>query len=194
MKRNNLVIGIVILAAGLIALGSILFYAITVWQTTPQYFAENKQALGKRLYDRVTVYDLDEAYPETPEQVLELYLDILLLQYGQIVVHEDVMRNLVSIQRRLYSDELLVMNPSEDMQYDELVRTTNKLYENKVTLTSTQRSSAVYAINDSGKCVFTVKQANTGYGFTYWEYYMQKDAQGQWKLLGWDLTSEQTMN
>jgi len=182
-------IGIVILALGLIALSSILFFAVTVWQTTPKLFETSKRSIGKELYEKVTAVDLDNSYPDAPEDVMDLYLNILRLQYGKIVVDDDLMRQLVGIQRKLYSDELLAGN-AEDAQYAELIRATTKLYENKIILTGADRSGVIYPPTQPELCYFTVRQYNSGYGATMWEYYLQKDADGRWKLHSWDMIAE----
>ena len=189
MKRKNMAVGIAILALGLIALSSIIFFAVTVWRTEPQLFENNKRSVGKELYGKVTAADLDNAYPATPEEVMELYLSILRLQYGKIVVDEDLTRQLVTIQRKLYSDELLAAN-TEEAQYNELVRATAKLYENNIVLAQAIRSGVVFPPAQPSLCYFTVQQINSGYGTTLWEYYLQKDADGNWKLHSWDMVAE----
>jgi|GEM_PF-1994190 len=189
MKRKNMAIGIVILALGAIALSSIIFFAVSVWRTEPKLFETGKDSIGKKLYGQVTDADLDNKYPATPEEIMDMYLNILRLQYGKIVVDDDLMRELVSTQRKLFSADLLAAN-TEDAQYEELVRATTKLYENKIILSQANRSGVVFPPSQPELCYFTVRQFNSGYGSTMWEYYLQKDAGGNWKIHSWTMTAE----
>jgi len=192
MKRKGLLMGIIILVAGAIAMGSILFYAVTVWSTSPRLFENGKKKLGEGLYEKITAVDLDNAYPQKPEEVMDLYMNILRLQYGKIVADDDLMRELITQQRKMYSDTLIAQNPSEIVQYGELMRTTAKMYEQKVLLTVIERSGAVIHPTDPAMCVITVMQSYSSYGIAHWEYYLERAADGRWKIHSWEMIEEIT--
>ena len=189
-NKRNVTAGIIILFLGILVLGGIIFYAARITANTPRYFVTSKESVASALYDDLTSTDLDVAYPDSPEAVMDMYNKTVLLLYGDMIIDESIRQNVLSIQRQLYSNTILENNTFET-QYENLVSFTNELHTLKAVTTQLERQDTFFdpekKLAEQGQCIVSVKQYITTLGIAYWNYYLDK-IDGQWKITTWVMT------
>ena len=143
--------------------------------------------------EELTTKNLEASYPATPREVVKLYNRYLLLLYGDTgySISKDELKQLGSKMRMLYDEELLGVNPEAtyyssleaDIMEDQLA--------GKVMLqTNVADSADVENLTiDGRKCAtlsasYFTKRNNADFTKTYQQYLLRKDANGKWKILG----------
>lgn len=136
--------------------------------------------------------DLQKEYPPTPREVIKFYSNILQCVYSDELTEEQLTR-LGEQVILLYDDELLSVNPSDEI-IDNLMAET-ALYR------ATNQIISSYTI-DSGDNIVTWKQEDVEYARllavytireesnftkTCEEFILRKNEEGQWKIVGWRL-------
>ena len=191
IKRSNIVLFVVILVVGVVAIASVLIYAYNLHKNTPVLFNSNKKTAAGKLYEKIKSIDLEANYPETPEAVMELYNDITLMLYGDMIVAEELFPELINIQRELLSGEILGMN-TFDEQYQNLKDSLVKLAENKMYAFRYETDNAFFDENLGPEvCVISQKQFLYNMDTVYWNYNLQL-IDSRWKITGWEVR-EQTL-
>ena len=187
MKKRRIGVVLVCIVAVLIV-GAFAFVAYR----TPKSAADTTQVTEK---DELMYKDISADYPKTPREVLKLYNRYLLMLYGSQgeELSEDEVRTLGTKMRELYDDELLEMNP-EDTQLLSLQQELNTFHKSeKVMIQANVCSSNEVEYIDIGEASgaraqasYFIKKGSQEFTRTYQQFLMRKDAQGEWKILGFE--------
>ncbi len=126
---------------------------------------------------------IDTYYPKTPEEVIKLNNKLLEMLYSARATDKDI-ETIISIQRKLFSDELTSLNPEETqaslakMEVRNFVEDNKKILEFKV-------EQSILDDRDFNYCTINVSQFtndNTGINVLY----SLKRENGRWKILSWE--------
>jgi len=182
---------------------AIIFVAAVVLAV---YFAMNRQVqkdteesvLPTTEVGKILAKDLELKYPETPTEVLKLYWRINLCMYNDGVSDGDFEKLLKQL-RMLYDDEFLA---EKNNSYDKMLENFKKDRENYQD--KSQRISDAYNVQnnktvsvkklDGRDCAtvitsILVKARGEKSTKTFEKFMCRKDAEGKWKILGWQQTN-----
>ncbi len=180
----------IILVILVIALGVTVYtYSLNKGTLTPT--EKNSEDEAGKLASR----NLETDYPNTPRKVIEYYSQIMKCFYGE-ELSEETLKKLVQQTRLLYDEELLAQNPEEDAlkqtkDYIEEFRENN----NKITeyIIEDSKDIEYYTKDDASYAIVTTAyftRDKSGASKTYEDYLLRKDKDGNWKILGWELTEK----
>ena len=180
----------IILVILVIALGMTVYtYSLNKGTLTPT--EKNSEDEAGKLASR----NLETDYPNTPRKVIEYYSQIMKCFYGE-ELSEEILKKLVQQTRLLYDEELLAQNPEEDAlkqtkDYNEEFRENN----NKITeyIIEDSKDIEYYTKDDASYAIVTTAyftRDKSGASKTYEDYLLRKDKDGNWKILGWELTEK----
>ncbi len=180
----------IILVILVIALGMTVYtYSLNKGTLTPT--EKNSEDEAGKLASR----NLETDYPNTPRKVIEYYSQIMKCFYGE-ELSEEILKKLVQQTRLLYDEELLAQNPEEDAlkqtkDYIEEFRENN----NKITeyIIEDSKDIEYYTKDDASYAIVTTAyftRDKSGASKTYEDYLLRKDKDGNWKILGWELTEK----
>ena len=180
----------IILVILVIALGMTVYtYSLNKGTLTPT--EKNSEDEAGKLASR----NLETDYPNTPRKVIEYYSQIMKCFYGE-ELSEEILKKLVQQTRVLYDEELLAQNPEEDAlkqtkDYIEEFRENN----NKITeyIIEDSKDIEYYTKDDASYAIVTTAyftRDKSGASKTYEDYLLRKDKDGNWKILGWELTEK----
>ncbi|MCI9052916.1 MAG: hypothetical protein HFI05_13565 [Lachnospiraceae bacterium] len=180
----------IILVILVIALGVTVYtYSLNKGTLTPT--EKNSEDEAGKLASR----NLETDYPNTPRKVIEYYSQIMKCFYGE-ELSEEILKKLVQQTRLLYDEELLAQNPEEDAlkqtkDYIEEFRENN----NKITeyIIEDSKDIEYYTKDDASYAIVTTAyftRDKSGASKTYEDYLLRKDKDGNWKILGWELTEK----
>lgn len=149
--------------------------------------------------DKLIAKDLDMNYPKSPRAVVKYYSEILECMFNEEVEEEDL-KKLMGQARKLYDEELLAIN-EEDDQWKRMVSeltgySSTETYMSKWEISTS--SDVEYAEMEgrewaSVHAVYTLKEYNSAtYNNVSEVYLLRKDAEGKWKIYGWQLADDQS--
>ncbi len=187
-RKNSMLIGIIILMSGLIVLGILIAKGVKTHNNEPKLFKDSKKVLAMKIYENIKAYDLEESYPDTPEKVMDLYMNLTMLILGDMIQDNNVYAEMVDISRKLYSDEILASNPVQQ-QYQELISSVKALEKDEIYLAQFDRGKTYYPPDNSKLCVIPVDEYLNKIGHVYWNYYLVSE-EGAWKIQTWEMTDE----
>ena len=135
--------------------------------------------------------DLSKNYPATPREVVKLYNEITMCFYSEECTEEEL-EKLVDMTLVLMDTELAANNPKDE--YLKRVKAEIAAYElaerTIVSYTLESSNDVEYGSIDSeeGAIIqvsYFIKEKNS-YSKTYQDYLLRKDADGAWKILGFE--------
>lgn len=138
-------------------------------------------------------------YPATPREVMKLYNRYMLALYG--TDHDELtdaqMQELGIKMRDLYDEELMESNPQDSYLVSLLQEIGGFMQEGKVMIQANVCDSNEVEFIDvdgaSGALVETsyfMKTGSKDFTRTYQQYLLRKDADGNWKILGFEKVDE----
>lgn len=147
--------------------------------------------------DKVIGKQLENKYPPTPREVIKFYNRIIECAYGDSC-SEEQLGQLVSQARKLMDEELLAGNP-EDEHKIKLLEDIAVYKDNKQKIIQTQvcnSDEVEFADIEDRKCAYVsasyfIKQGKGKFERTNENYLLRKDADGNWKILGYYLTGSE---
>lgn len=172
--------GIVVIIIGLGLIIALLIFAIINSGDEQQTFVSTRENQARKLYDTIINIDFDNNYPNSPEEITDIYNDTSLMLYGDMIIDEDIRKNVLVVQRRLLSDAMLEANPL-DIQYENLIKATNELYDKDVRAMTFDRGKPFYVASNEDLCTIPVRQEFTNSDDINWTYYLKR-IDGLWKL------------
>ncbi len=164
------------------------------------YYLSNKEKAQQELNPELTVVqevlmrNLETNYPPTPKEVIKYYSEITKCFYNE-EYSDGELEQLADKADQLYDKELSENNGWG--QYIISLRSEIKEFkENEITISSYLVSSStdVEKFEDDGyefarlHCIYTLKQGNYKQDVDQ-VFLLRKDAQGHWKIYGWDSAS-----
>lgn len=182
----------IILVVLVIALGlSAYTYILNNNTSTP---AETDSAVSE--VGKLASRDLETDYPNTPRKVIEYYSQIMKCLYEE-ELSEETLKKLVQQTRLLYDEELLAQNPEEDAwkntkdYIEEYKKESRKITEYII---QDSKDIQYYTKDENSYAIITVlyfTRDKSGTFKTYEDYLLRKNENGEWKILGWELTQKE---
>lgn len=155
----------------------------------------NRFSKEKSEVDILINKDIEGNYPASPREVLKTYCKISKIFYSKALNDKEI--NLLAEQlRKLFDEELLNNNPIDP--YLENLKSEIKEYKAK------KQKIVNYMIQKGEEVKYWEKQdqeyasivvsylieKDGKYMKTYEKFVLRKDADGEWKILGWTLTDK----
>ena len=176
--KNNYIAGVIVIIIGVCVIAGIVFYGLN--QSRDENFASQHLTRARRLYERITSVDLVNDYPQTVEAVVDLFNDIALMLESDMVINPDIKRELLIIQRQLYTSELLDANPFE-AQFQNLLSNTQTLMEEGFVTAGFRRGESRLDEFHQNRMIVRVWQRIRDVGDVQWDYHMRRQ-DGRWKF------------
>ncbi|MDR1532751.1 MAG: hypothetical protein LBS62_11335 [Clostridiales bacterium] len=187
---GNIAAAVIITVLGLLVLGGVIYYSVLKTNSTPKYFKSDKAAAAEKLYDKIMGYDFENHYPPAPEDVMDAYNDIFLILYGDMIIDDQILRQMVDKQRELYSDELTAAQTAEE-QVANLKGNLAELENLGVYCTRVEKKATLSDANDKDSCVVRAILYFKGAEVMYRNYYLAFDNDDKrWKVSNWAQTDE----
>ena len=195
MKKGTKTFTLIIFFAALIALGS-YFYVTNK--------ADNSQKVTTTSEKDILLnYDMAGNYPKTVREAVKMHCRYLKYIYNEGLAKdftEDDLFVMNQKMRQLYDDELLEIN-----QADQQLKALNKEMEvykakkQKIVSYTLAEASQIEYNTDNGKeyakMRVTIAMRIDGSSFSAdEEYILRKDAEGKWKILGWQAIQQDKAN
>lgn len=140
--------------------------------------------------NRLLNYDFDENYPKTVRETVKLYNKYLKYAYNGSFSEDELVKANQNM-RQLFDEELLEYNP-EEVQLDGLKSEIQHYEEEKqkfvsfsVAEGSQVETNKVKDVEYAKIKVTLVIQVKTTSSSVNEEYILRKDAEGRWKIMGW---------
>lgn len=147
--------------------------------------------------ENVLVRDLEYNYPPTPKEVIRYYNEIIKCFYNEECSEEEI-EALGRRARELYDQELLDHNAWDSY----ILRLQAEIQDfrnnnRKISSISLASSTDVDEFTEDGyqfariRCGYNILQGKDG-TYSLEVYLLRKDAEGHWKIYGWDLADRKT--
>lgn len=177
----------------------IALIVVILFQKLTNQDKSNSSETVKTEVQKLIDKDLVNNYPETPREVLKIYLRIMTCLYNEKMERVQFER-LTDQMRLLYDEELLINNPREEHLTDLSVEVEkNKEKNRRVTECEIEQGSAVRYYTKDGKdyaslsCAIVMKDKH-GYYTTKEKFIFRKDAHNNYKILGWQITDDAALD
>lgn len=187
-KKSTVVVSFLIIFIGISIIISMLYVSKLKMPAEDVYFNPKALSTARKSYKNIT--DLEEdTYPPSPDMVVKLYFDGYTLIYGNMLADDTLIPEILQKQRLLLSDELLALNSLEE-QEQAVKNGLEILKEKNFYFTSTSVETTVYDKRKTDKGYVCVSQTGNDFSKYYWNYYVQQDDNGYWKITHWKLADE----
>lgn len=178
----------------LCVLGVALYYHFSNLPQNNKNQSEEDSATVSEV-DKLISKNLDDNYPLTAREVLNLYTRIQKSYYNAECSSEELVK-LAYMSVSLFDEELVQNNPFDEY-YSELVSEIDQYKEDGKTISRVivdKSSDVVYSTVDGQKyasinCIYYLKTDNKTEK-TVETYVLRKDNEDKWKILGWKLYEE----
>lgn len=142
--------------------------------------------------EKILTKNLDEIYPSSPLDVVRYFTRIQKCYYNEDNT-DAIVEDLADMSRKLFDEELLKVNP-EEQYYEDLKQEIKKYKKEKIKITNityTKSNDVMYStVNGeqtaSLNCTYYM-QKGKHYIVNKERYLLRKDAEGFWKIYGWEL-------
>jgi len=193
MRKTRIIIIVVVCVALLVG-------GYSVWMNRNGNASSENIELSK--VQQLITKDLSKNYPETPREVVKLYNEIITCFYGEEYTEAEL-EKLVDMTLLLMDEELAANNPRED--YLKRVKAEIAAFDivDRTIVSDTLESSnnveygKIYG-EDSAivQTSYFMKEKNSQnpYSKTFQNYLLRKDANGDWKILGFEKVEGDTSN
>ncbi len=189
MKRSGIISIIITCVILAVVIGGFAFYLGHRSRTG------GEEAVESTVVQKVLQKDLARNYPPTPKEVVKYFAEITKCFYNEEYSEDELEKLAVQIQG-LY-DEELIANKSQEEYLQDLRTEIASMKESKSTIHSYEVSAStdvVYFTEKDASCArlycnFYVKQG-AGNVPSLEQFILRQDAEGHWKILGWDLVDE----
>ena len=175
---------------GVILLGLILGYYF--YLSGKDVKDAGSEVVETTLTQDVLAKDLEKFYPATPKEVVKYYNEIQECYYNE-ENDEKTIREVMVKSRELFDVDLLAKN-SEEQQFEDLMKEVEdyKEKERDIFGWSTDSADDVVYNTFEGSDWATIKSYYTlrtkgAHSKTTQIFLLRKDAEGKWKIYGWDL-------
>lgn len=150
------------------------------------------EVIDTTLTQDVLAKDLQNAYPASPKEVVKYYNEIQECYYNE-ENDEETIKKIMLKSRELFDKDLLAKN-DEDTQFEALMGEVKNFREEErdIFAWSTDSANDVEYNTFEGSDWATIRshytiRSNSVYTKTTEVFLLRKDAEGKWKIYGWDL-------
>ncbi len=106
-------------------------------------FENDKKSMAEVLYSDVLSVDLKEDYPKTPDEVMRFFGKCYKLIYGNMIRNDEILAEVVHVQRNVFSEELASTNTFE-REFQEIKESISTLKDNRVYVIDFDTKPPVY--------------------------------------------------
>lgn len=187
MKKKNVKTSIVILL--MVVAGIAYYYYLS--NRTPSVDATQQAVDNQELGDLLS-RDVDSNYPQSPKEVVKLYMRIAKQYYGNNI-SEDQIDTLGKQARRLFDDELKSKQSEDEFlkalkqEISDYNNQNRYISDYKIESSSDVKYKALnnkkYASIDT---LFYIRQGDN-LVYSYTRFTLRQDNNGRWKILYWEL-------
>lgn len=187
MKAPGKKLGIFIILLGIAIFSWITYYAYATYKDLPNNFTRSRKNIGEKMYASLMALDLKNQYPAAPLDVMDVYADTAMLLYGDIIVNDELIKDVIGVQRQLYSDELL-SKATEQEQFDEFKNSLETLQSSGFRMTKAEATATNYDPLNKDACVVNLYEyAINVEDKLEWNFHLIKGDDGKWKINTWEL-------
>ena len=188
--KTSVYMAILIVLAGAILVVSFGAYGYFSYKNTPVYFNSAKAEQAKRLYSKAMDINLDQNYPKTPDEVMELYLIMSRLIYSDMIVEPSLYGEIITQMRKLYGPEMLKENPYET-QLETVEQAVLTLKEQKINQSGYERLPTLFNPLAPDLCHVRANQTYSNSEVFYWEFQLERvPPENNWKIIRFEMTDE----
>jgi len=140
--------------------------------------------------DEITTTNLEKNYPANPRKVVDLYAKTMKVLYKEEYT-EGQQNKMLEVLQGIMDDELLAK------QANFVKSTKNEISERKEGDYSISnyivQNAEPEVVDVSGKkmcnveCLFSLRKGTSGTIANYYQFILRQDAEGNWKILGWQV-------
>ena len=186
-KKGNNIIGILFIVLMVFILTGIFINARLKEDKSSSYFNKEDRTGSKLLYENIMNLT-EEKYPSSPDYVVRLYTDTQKLLYGDRIVNDTIVNNIIEKQRILLSNKILTTN-SLEQQEQLILENIKNIKENKVKVTRIDLKQSIQDFKNNKKSYVKVAITDNLFQTYYYIYHLEIE-NGKWKITGWYNTDE----
>jgi len=114
-RKTSIVIGVFILIIGIGIVGGLLWQAFRIEAGVERPFVPERRQSAERHYRSTLGRDMENDYPRTPRELMELYAITVEFLYGDFIALDSMFLRVIDFQRSLFTEELrgLVSNEQQ---------------------------------------------------------------------------------
>ncbi|MCL2415970.1 MAG: hypothetical protein FWD01_04055 [Defluviitaleaceae bacterium] len=188
-KKRNIMPGIIVLLLGLIVITGILFYGYYVTSTTHTPFYSNRTNQGQQLYNETLGRDMVVNYPQSPEELMNLYNAATFFLYGNIIADEQMIADVIDFQRLMLSHEIVTTNsPTEQLR--NIREAVDFLNDAGITVRRPEVMAVRFDLHSNRIAIANIRQIMVFNDNLYWVYFLELDDNDQWKIVSWSQTDD----
>lgn len=169
----------------LVILGAIFILGI-YFVLTRNKRGDNSENYQLTVIDEITTTNLDKNYPADPRMVVELYCKIMQTMYKESY-SDDQADKMLAVLAGIMDDELL----ENQMNFNKSIKdevSNRKENDYSISVYQVQRIDMEGKIDGRNACTVDcyiyLRQGTAGIPAIY-QYLLRQDADGRWKILGW---------
>lgn len=175
------------------ALVLVFYYLLTEGKIN---FSKQPKSSSKET-EKLLAKDMENAYPETPTEVVKLYWRYNKCIYNNKMSDKEF-DGLLDQLRQLYDEEFLALEENSKENMADGLKKDQASYlkdEKKISSYMVQKNSTVqYGKVDGKECATVISAALTKQKSdrkqTYEKFLCRKDDAGKWRIMGWEQTSD----
>lgn len=175
MKRNRNVLIVISIAIIII----VIFYTNNKVKNMPKSVSK---------YDELMLYDLENDYPESPYEVVELNNEILKYLFSGETKQAEI-EPLVKLQRNLFAQTLLDLNDI-DNQLEEIKKIVDFNAENKIKISNVKVNPAEHDATNYSVCTVKAHYYMTRGEDIDRKYTLINEHNKKWKIYRWEDTQQ----
>jgi cbb3-type cytochrome oxidase subunit 3 len=154
--------------------------------------APDEESYQLTVIDEITTTNLDKNYPADARKVVELYAKTMKVLYNE-KYSDDQQKKMLDVLAGIMDDELLAnqtdfyksMSNEIKNRKDEKYSFSTYQVQNFEPEVVTVQGSKMCDVD----CFFSLMQESTRINM-YYTFYMRRDSEKRWKILGWDIKQE----
>ncbi|MDR2938712.1 MAG: hypothetical protein LBV08_00145 [Clostridiales bacterium] len=184
VKKVKTSTAVFVTLAGVSFIVLLLIFSIRVYNQNPSYYNPGKGSKGEKIYSGLAEYDFINAYPETPEEVIEINNKIMIFLYGNILADTSKIAEVLEFQRNIFSDGLNGLNTLES-QIENTVGSFNEFSNEGVYVLDVKSGSVKYTSKDDDMCSVILTFYFNNIESIKKQYNLVRGADNKWKIDSW---------
>ncbi|MCL2852380.1 MAG: hypothetical protein FWE20_05000 [Defluviitaleaceae bacterium] len=186
-KSSGALVLIILLVCLAIGVTTVFILAMPSQPNPADVIADHAAIDLYELLDEVLAVDLDEDYPQTPEEVMRLFSHTFRLIHGWDRNDQYVISRVLEVQRGLFAQALLDLNPFHQ-QLSLILIALDELYDRDLEIVGVYQGSPVFhrfSPNDRTS-VTVILHVSNGQNFQYIYQLFREAESGRWQIGMWE--------
>ena len=154
--------------------------------------APDEESYQLTAVDEITTTNLDKSYPADARNVVELYAKTMKVLYNE-KYSDDQQKKMLAVLEGIMDDELLA---NQTDFYKSMANEVKSRKEQNYSFSTYQvQNYEPEVVTAQGSkmcdvdCFFSLMQGSTRINM-YYTFYMRRDSEKRWKILGWEIRQE----